>query len=235
MADAVLKQMILDAPTQVENIDSAITNIDEQIADFQSKQDSLVTVCDTVAIELETYLKDTKFSPETVYYMYKGINFNQNLDISGSIIDWKIYKILSLTGLIFVSDNTFTCNGDKTSTFSADADLSIILGGGRVYSTVASSSFDGSVTEVILNDSVLDVSLTSVWLLNYIYILGDDPIIDSHKDNWDFSHDYITLPLGISGSYGTKDNITQLNVAKNLLNSNRTKFNDSITVLAPFV
>ena len=235
MSDPVLRQMILDAPAQVDSIDLSIDMLDIQIADFQAKQDALKnSVCDKVALDLETYLIGTKFTPITNYYMYKGVNFNQSLLSSGSIIDWKTYKVLSF-GASFVAVDTFSCTGDKTGIFTMGADLSLLLGGGRVYSTVLSSSFNGAITEVILNDAIVTNPITSIWVLEYSYSPGDDLIIDGHKTNWDFAHDYIILPMGMTGTYGTQDNIAKLNIGKSLLNANRTKINNSIVILTPFI
>lgn len=235
MADAVLKQMILDAPQQVSDIDNTLTSINDQISDFQDKQDSLSTVCNTVSGDLETYLTETKFLPAESYYMYEGENYNQYLSSAGSIIDWKIYLKLTLVNLTYVAADTFSCDGDQTSIFTEDADVSILLSEDRVYSTVLSSTYDDIKTDVVLNDEVLDETIQSVWVVEYVYISEDDPIIDDHKTNWDFCHDYIVLPLGTSGTYGTKDNMEKLNIAKVLLTANREKYNSSITILAPFV
>jgi len=234
-ADIVLKQMVLDAPGQIASITTSITNLNTQIADIQSKQDSLKNICDKVALDLETYLTATKFLPATDYFMYKGTNYNQNLSITGSIIDWVIYKILTVTGLLYIADDSFSCDSDKTSIFTTTTKVSFLLSGSRVYSTVLSSSFDGSITTVILNDLVLDITIASVWPIEYSYLAGDDTKIDEYKTNWDFSHDYITLPMGTTGTYGTLDNIAKLNLAKTLLTSNKTKLTDSITVLTPFI
>lgn len=66
----------------------------------------------------------------------------------------------------------------------------------------------------------------------YTYIPLDDTIIDDFKEKWDFTHDYLVLPLG---TYGILDNIDKLNLAKTILTKNKDKVNDSISYFTPFL
>lgn len=71
--------------------------------------------------------------------------------------------------------------------------------------------------------------------LEYVYTPGDDTIIDDYKTNWDFAHDYIVKPVGLTGTYGTQDNIAKLTSSIGLLTSNKTKVNDSVAIFSQFV
>jgi hypothetical protein len=55
---------------------------------------------------------------------------------------------------------------------------------------------------------------------------SDTQIID-WVDKFDFGYDYLVHPLGIDGTYGIDDKITQLQNAKNLLTLNKSKVEDS--------
>ena len=224
MGDVIIKEMIIDAPGQVIKLDSSIDNIDDQISEFEAKRDSIKgSVCDKVATSLESYL-NSKFIPSSNYYIKKGENYNQSLDTSGSIIDWKIYEIINIDATCS-SETEFITIDNTTSNFI------------RTYSTVKSSTYDPeeNQTTVVINDSVLNPSTFSeIWKFKYSFLPGDDLTIDEYKSQWDFGHDYLILPMGTSGTYGILDNIEKLKLAKNLLLSNKTKINDSITILEPF-
>lgn len=62
---------------------------------------------------------------------------------------------------------------------------------------------------------------------------SDTQIID-WVDKFDFGYDYLVHPLGIDGTYGIDDKITQLTSAKNLLESNKTKIIDSKDVFEDY-
>lgn len=55
----------------------------------------------------------------------------------------------------------------------------------------------------------------------------DDTSIQTWVIQFDFSYDYLTHPLGVDGTYGIIPKIEQLNSAKNLLDANKTKVEDS--------
>jgi hypothetical protein len=237
MSDIIIKEMILDAPDQVVKLDATISNIDEQITAFEDKRDSIKSsVCDKTATDLEAHLL-TKFTPSANYYMQKGSDYNQSLISSGSIVDWKIYEIINVDATCS-STTEFITEGDTTLDFVSAESISFILSPDtRVYSTIVSSIYDAGndETTIVINDTVLDpVTFLEIWKFRYSYISGDDSIIDNLKTQWDFGHDYLVLPMGTTGTYGILDNISKLTLAKNLLLANRTKANDSITILAPF-
>jgi len=238
MSDVIIKEMILDAPDQVVKLDASIDNIDEQISTFEDKRDSIKgNVCDKVAIDLESYLIGTKFTPVSNYYMKKGTDYNQSLISSGSITDWNIYEIVNVDATCS-SATEFVTEGDTTFDFISTEDISFILSiSTRVYSTISSSTYDeeNNETIVVIDDAVLDpATFLEIWKFKYSYIISDDPIIDNFKTQWDFGHDYLVLPMGTLGTYGILDNISKLTLARNLLFANRTKANDSISILAPF-
>lgn len=233
--DIVLKEMILNAPEQVASFEESLSNINSQISELTKVQTSLTRICNTVITDFETYLLDTKFPGED-YYMYKGENYNQFLSITGSFTDWIIYKIRDLENLTYIGEDTFSCDGDQTDIFTEGIQVSVIdESDTRVYGTVKESSFGGAVTEITLNESVLTGSLSSVWSHEYSYVNGDDSTIDNDKTNWDFSHNYLVQPLGTSGTYGILANISQMNIAKDLLTSNKTKINSSISIFQEFL
>lgn len=238
MADAILKEMILDAPDQVSQLDSSITQLNTQIASFQEKQNSLVGVCNTAATNLETHLLNKYTPPVENYYFYTYGNYNQALVAGGNLTEWKLYLDMMITDATSISTTEFILSGDYTAIFINGKDLSFIVNlGNRVYSTVSISSYDigNDETTVEIDDEVLDTMYPEIWELKYSYIPGDDIVVDNLKSEWDFANDYITQPIGVSGTYGTQDNIAKLTIALNLQTANKTKYNDSITKLAPYV
>lgn len=240
MSDSIIMGMIIDAPDQVIQLTGSIASIDTMIASFQEKQDSLKSsVCDKVSSDLESYLIGTKFTPVENYFMYKGTNFNDSLETTGNFTDWKVYENSLSSNITYENSAQFSISGDETTIFIHDKDISFSFSDSTSYSysTVVSSTYDsiGDKTTVIINDSILNINMIDIWIKKYSYILSDDITIDSFKDQWDFGHDYIILPMGSTGTYGTKDNILKLNSAKAMLTYNKTKINDSITVLVPFV
>jgi hypothetical protein len=110
------------------------------------------------------------------------------------------------------------------TTIKYDPDLDYTLSKGSTFND--SLSLTGTITDWNVIDSTGNII--------YSYIPGDDSVIDGYKIQWDFGHDYITLPMSTSGTYGTLDNIAKLNTAKSLLTANKSKINNSITILDPF-
>lgn len=232
----ILQQMITASPTQATTIQQSIDQVQATIDIYQAKQDAMKTeVGDVAILRLETYLFQTKFVPGADYYQYKGANYNQILIANGTLTDWSIYKILTLTNLSYVNASTFECSGNETAIFLEGANLSILLGTTRIYDTVSSAVYENNKTTVVLNSSFLDVTLESIWLLHYVYSPGDDTTVDDYKSQWDFAHDYIVQILGTTGTYGTQDNIVKLNTAKTLLQNNKDKIVNSVAIFQNFV
>lgn len=62
---------------------------------------------------------------------------------------------------------------------------------------------------------------------------GDTDITTAVED-WDFANDYLTRPLGTSGTYGIAPMISSLNMGKGLLEENQSKIQDSKTVFSRY-
>lgn len=238
MANPTIIQMLIDAPEQIDQIDTSIANLDAQILDLQTKQNALeVDVCNKTGENLESYLCGEKFTPSENYYMYKGPTFDLPLDPLGTLTDWKVYEKQSVSDLLYFTDNSFTCSGDQTLIFTPSLDFSALINSTTfVYSLVSSSSYDLLLdqTTVNINDSVLNITLESVWLFHYTYLLGDDSVIDDFNSTWIFGQDYILHPIGVNATYGTQDMIAKLNIAKTMMGGNKAKLEESIIKLAPF-
>lgn len=234
----ILQGMIDAAPEQAAKAQQSIDQIQTSIDDFQEKQDAMKSGVGDVAINrFEQYLLETKFLPAEDYNFLTGSNYNQIESGSGSLTDWKVYKIMTVSGLTYFDASNFTCSGDQTAIFIAEKDLAVKLGSTFVYSTVLESLYSEEtlLTTVTLNDAILTIALSDIFEKHYEYSAGDDTQIDNYKSQWDFAHDYIIKPLGTDGTYGTQDNIAKLELAKNMLTNNKAKVNDSITVFNDFV
>lgn len=236
MSNIIIKEMVLDGPGQVTQLETSISNIDNQIEILEEKRDSIKEdICDQVALNLEEYLL-LKFSP-SVIHMQKGPNYNQSFTSSGSIIDWNIYERVDCTSTCS-SSTEFVTSGDTTSIFIPSDKISFdLVSSVFVYSTINSSVYneEDDETTITIDDAVLEPeTFLNAWIFKYSYVSGDDSTIDNFKTQWDFGQDYLILPMGTSGTYGILDNIDKLTIAKNLLLANKTKINDSITILEPF-
>lgn len=232
----ILQQMIDQAPENIENIDSSLAQINASIADFQTKQDSMITGVGDVAVTRLNAFLDTIY-PAVNHYILYGSTFNLITSSTGTLTDWKIYEIQALVDLTYDTNKTFICEGDVTEIFADDLEVAVLLESGWEITTVASTVYDEEEDEttVTLTDEVLDDTLTAVAIYVYTYNPGDHSEIDSYVSQWEFAQDYILQPLGTSGTYGTQDNIDKLNLAKALLTSNKTKVADSVTVFQEFV
>lgn len=242
----ILQGMITDAPTQSALMTQSIAQIQLQINDLQEKQDAMKSgVGDVAKDRLESYLIGTKFTPSEDYHQVNGSKYNQIETSDGSLTDFKIYKKVTLTDLTFTTPTKFICRGNEAATFKKDDDLGFTLSGSKVYSTIKDDAIYtptdpmhpfpvSDVTTVELNDSVLTSSLSQVWEFEYSYIAGDTNI-DELISQWEFAHDYIIQPLGTSGTYGTQDHIAKLNDTKNVLTSNKSKIDSSVTVFSNYV
>ena len=233
----IIQQMIDAAPTQAASAEKSILNLDNIIIDLQNKQDAMKTaIADVSSSDLQSYLIGTKFDSET-HCILKGETFDQVLDSVGTLTDWKIFEKISLENLIFVSSTEFECDGDQTLIFIEDLEILCDLLIESKTSTVGTSTYDVGTdkTTVIISDEILDSDLSQIWKLVYEYVEGDDTTIDNHITNWNFVHDYIMTPLGLSGTYGTQDTIAKLNDAKGLLLLNKEKYEDSVEIFSHFV
>jgi hypothetical protein len=236
----ILQEMIDAAPAASEAIETSIAQIQVQIDTFQEKQDAMKTgVGNEAASRLESYLIGTKYTPVEDYHQYKGPTYNAIETAGGTITDWKIYERQDLTGLNYISNITFECEGDQTLIFATGVFVAFTLvSPEKTYSKVVSSSYDAGTdkTEVEIEDGVLTAALSEALILKYTYSLGDDTTVDEIKTQWDFAHDYIVTPLGLAtGTYGTQDNIAKLTDAKNMLATNKAKVDNSVAVFNEFV
>jgi hypothetical protein len=240
----ILQSMIDSAPVKSADIANSITAIDAQIADFQAKQDAMKQgVGDVATTRLEDYLKT--LYPVSDYHQKNGTTYNAIETASGTLTDWKIYKLVDLDDITFKTDTQFICRGDKESVFKKDDDVGFTIGSAKEYSTVADDAVytpddpenpfpDSDFTTVDINDNVLDSSLSEVWKFETSYAPGDITI-DELVSQWNFAHDYIVTPLGLAtGTYGTQDNIAKLTDAKNMLNTNKAKVDSTSASFGPF-
>ncbi|HQF36481.1 MAG TPA: hypothetical protein PLL26_02460 [Candidatus Dojkabacteria bacterium] len=234
----ILQEMINAAPDQSEKLGTSISQIQTQIDNLQQKQDAMKSgVGDVATSRLESYLIGTKFIPVNSYHQYMGTTYNQILSSAGTLTDWKIYKIMNVPSLTYVSSSSFECSGDQTSVFTEDKDIALKNGSSFAYSTVSSSIYDPGLdtTTVDIADSVIEASLINIFEFHYQYTPGNDSTIDELITQWNFAHDYIVKPLGLSGSYGTQDNIAKLNDAKNMLLQNKSKVDNTEDIFSKYV
>lgn len=233
----ILQSMIDTAPAKSTDVAKSIATIDVMIADFQAKQDAMKHgIGDVATSRLEAYLQTLYPAPN--YHQKNGSTYNLIETSTGSLTDWKIYHLLALAGITFVTSTQFTCSGDQTALFKTNDDVGFTLIDSRVYSTVLNdSTYDSgtNLTTIDINDPVLDTTLFEVWKFHITYTPGNTTI-DGYVSQWNFAHDYIVAPLGLTtGTYGTQDNINKLTDARNMLALNKLKFDNTESAFESYV
>lgn len=85
-----LKIMVQDAPQQVENIESSIAQVQDQIDDLQEEDDAIKNaVLDTAASELADYLTNVKAPSLGNTYVSFGGSYNV-IGYGNQLTDWSI-------------------------------------------------------------------------------------------------------------------------------------------------
>lgn len=69
----------------------------------------------------------------------------------------------------------------------------------------------------------------------YSYTPGDDANIDKWVNDFSFANDYLTKPFTDGATYGVYANVTALDSAKSLLNSNKNKIESSKTFFEDYI
>jgi len=238
----ILQSMVNSAPAQAADVSSSISSIDTIIAQFQEKQDAMKEgIGDVATLNLEEYLKT--LYPVLTHHQFKGSTYNMIELPNGTLTDWKIYQLIDLAGIEFKTNKQFICEGDKTNLFKKDIDIGFTLQNSKEYSIIENDSeytpgndFPFSnFTTVDIKDEVLDDTLTQIWIFELTYSPGNTTI-DDLVNEWNFAHNYITTPIGTTtGTYGTQDNIAKLTNAKNMLNKNKTKLENTSVMFGPYI
>lgn len=226
-----LREMINEAPEEVTNLDNTIESLNERITEEQEKQNALEFVMSSSITDLNTFL------PTKGDYVYKFGGYGTT-----NATDWYVCTIIldnddvdPNNDITYVADDEFECDDDLTVTFDVD-DIVVFNQGvdGETQSTVKTSVFNLGVTTVTLNDNVLTANVEKAMIPSYVYEgIGwdSDADIQSRINEFYFAYDYKTQPLGTGGSYGTADNISNMNTGKTIITNNRNKINNSITQL----
>ena len=243
----IIKEMVQEAPNQVSNLDKSISQLDSQISNLNSKLNAIKDdVMTPESVKLSDYLNSKYQHPE--YFFKTGSKYNDSMSTDGSITDWFVCTQVfnnyepNSDHYIFESNTTIKCLDDKTSQFTEGKDVVFSSFDGTSYtniefSNVISSTFDStnSVTEIIFVDPIIVDNMGILSISTISYSNGEDLEIDKHVSNWNFCHDYIHKPLSLDGTYGLKDMKEKLTSSKEMLNINKDKISDSVTVFNEYI
>ncbi len=244
MAEAdKLREMINNADDDADDIQDSIDQVEEQIAEWQEKQDALEHTLDSCCYDSTTglvpVLLPTKGTSVVTY---------NNFSISNAE-DWLVGDIeldnddIAKDDITVLGGNTFECDNDHSTEFAIGQIIGFHFiageesGGKSAVQTVDYNVTTSGKTTVILEDSVLDSTSVSAIIPTYVYEgIGwdSDSEIQDRIDEFDFAYDYIMKPMDATGTYGTQANIANLNIAKQLLTANKNKVEDSKTALEKF-
>lgn len=228
---AKIDEMVASYPDKVSSLNVSISAVDEQLTDLQEQQTALNDVLDQVESEQDNLLIN-KRDANNWEWIWKGSNYG-----STNVSDFRIGNEYPSTNLTYVNSTTFTLDDDATGTFSSSVETISDCGvDGIKYGVVSSSTYTASAntTEVVLDggsSEALTSNLTGVGTLVYEYNgtgWDSDSDIEQRIDEFDFTYDHLTKPLGINGTYGINESITQRQNAKTLLVANRDKYEEAI-------
>lgn len=177
---SVLGDMIAVADEQVENLESSLEQVQEQLDDYNEQATGIEdgqcgSISDDTTGQLTIYLQTTKLQEIQITYptayLYKGTTYGSiawsDPGPVGNVTDWE-YRV---------------------------------------------------------DDALPAITYTVV----YIYTPGDDSNIDKWVSDFSFGNDYLTKPFTDGATYGVYANITALGSALSLLNSNKSKIENSKT------
>jgi hypothetical protein len=225
-----LKEMIDNAPQESEDTQASIDQVDEQIAEWQEKQDALEFTMDECCYNVDAGivhgLLPTKADAVATYDDFSNTNAAEwlagdaELDNNDGLKD-------DITKL---SATQFECDNDHSSEFSVSQTVGFVFNNTNKSGTKSDiQAVDYNITTLLkttvtLNDGVLTSTPISSIIPSYVYNgIGwdSDADIQARIDEFAYSYNHVTEPMGTAGTYGTEDNIAKLNMAKQLLTANK--------------
>lgn len=234
---ATLQDIVQGADDKIESIENAIEGVDQQIADLEEQETSMTDTLNQINSEVLAFLDATAVGDWT--FTHSDYYSGTPLSIDDNVSDWENYSIID-------SSPTYS---DATSVIVVDESPFEI--GDSIYFRGATNSYPipmGSITyidstgaEVILEFNMTEGSIPANVdaLMDKVYVkdgVGWDgsSYLTSRIDEFAFITDYLWKPLGLEGTYGVKDKLSQLGNAKTLLQNDKQKAEDSKTSLARF-
>lgn len=129
----------------------------------------------------------------------------------------------------------FTVPGNQTGYFTDGSRLLINDNGAVRNVIVESSAFAAGDTTVTVTPNCLSgAGSGSTGKLSETGSNTSDSILLGYQNEWNFVYDYLTHPLGVTGTYGINPLISSLNESMSLLQSDINKYTSAQTTLARF-
>jgi len=244
IAADVLRDMIIQTEQQEEEMNKSISNIDDQIADLQKKQNGMRDgYCTPIMRELNAYLES--LYPPPNYLACGTILYNDSTNQygTGNLTDFYVLqKKISNSEWTMLSSSRIRLTGDRRSTFSGYSLCAFGTVSGSTLSNQSmgssfSVSYDASSNYTYVQCSYGIIQSSHNWMYFGIvrsYNNPSDSNVNGYVDRWEYGHDYICKEISTTGTYGTKDMMAKLNTSKSLLNSNKTKIVNSRTKFEPY-
>jgi len=225
-----LDEIIDEYNKVIASITPNIAYIDSQIASLNVTRAAMVDeIIDVTVADINTIL-EAKGD-----YVYTWGDYGTK-----NVTEFRVYDLTFDGNVTYISDTSFKVSGDQTAIFLEPV-LSVPqtyiraycgAADGYVYNTVKSatySSLNVNTTVVIEDTPEITANIEDVYTDVYNY--GDDTAIDSLKVDFDFAVDYIYSDYTDVNGYGIDKNITNYNLSKTYLNTNKTNYQTGIDIL----
>lgn len=229
-----LSEMLSAYNTMALNLSASLVNIDNQIDDLTEQKTILQWTQDQYEADLETYVEANKAD-----YFYSYGSFG-----STNLSEWMGFdEETGLTNLTYFSAHEFLVDGDETGTFTAGTSAVVTNNGVFSTSTTVSASvynlpWHSGKTLVALYGSICTADLDAVYLESYANwgpLWDSDTTITHYMDSWDWIYDFITHEIGLTGTYGIDDRVTNLNTAKGIVQYDYNKYSGAQDALEDYI
>ena len=231
----VLQDLVDSADDRSAAKQSQIDNIQDQIDEKQAEQDAYKAAMIEIESEVNAYL----LSQGDWLFTYDDY-FNGTLrSIDDNLTDWILYEILS-SSIEMVTDTRFraiidTNNIDKfdigDTLYFKSTSPTIPLPYGTILDSTSDVIIDTTSSIVYIKIHMLEGSIPAN--LDSIVLpvsVGSPTYLTDRYTEFDFYNDYVHNPVGLTGTYGTKDMIAILSDAKSMLLIDKSKIDTSKTI-----
>jgi hypothetical protein len=233
---SVLSEWLAVLPETIIQTQNSIDNIDVQLADLTAKQGALNSVLSTITTDMTVTLLPAKAKqlPEYTPYVYSYGGYGAT-----NVSEWVVYSIMNIS--VTREDDTSFYAPSGTSLYFPGGTVITVDDGGAVSGwldfTVSSYTPSGASGLVTVSGNVLPGTIVRVLEKTYVYggIGWDsDATITENINDFVFTYDHLTQPLGLGGTYGINDMITKLGIGRGILVINKAKYTGSLTTYDRF-
>ena len=227
-----LAEMVIGFTSTSENLSGSLIKVDAQITDLTEQWHAINYAQDGIEADLETYVEANKAD-----YFYSYSNFG--VSGTGALNEWMGFdEETGLVNLTYVDTVRFTVDGNLTGTFTAGTSAVVTNGGAFSASTTISGSeynisYPGK-TLVGLDNARAAGNLNGVYLESYAPygpLWDSNTTVQGYMDNWVFLDGFVTQTVGLDGTYGIQGKLSNLYVARGIVEKDYTKYTGMIPIM----